>query len=788
MNITDLMQSFFTSASIERLAQEADVPATEAQRILQSALPMQLDALADHARSAEGESQIADAIQNLPRFASIADALSGPNGASNLRQAGELLAPALLGGQAGSIAQRVTGSANPIGVQKLLHMALPLLLSFLGGRGLGMGSIAANLAGLKGSLSHLSGMGSTVTERVVISPTAGAVTTDAASTGTVAPAAALGSAALTADSLLEYLKAQLSGPAAERIGTAAGFSGKDASRATLAALPLILSGIINKARNENGAQDLLNRSGDFNRLLGADGHLNVSTLNDPAEVARIEGLGRNLFGSLFSNSDEITGRFASALGGSGMNAGRLLALLSPVVLALIAGRAKAGNLSAGGLGGLLGGLTGRLESLLPTGLAGLGSLWAAHTVADAKETTVVSAVPETRVVETVKPEPVAPAVVTPAPEPVTTERVVTAAEPKKGGFPWWLIPLILLAGLGGCYVLNKPKTETATTTTTQTTTTTTENTTTPDTAPVAGDTEEGFIVNNPASDANLPPKPFTMDGTAPTGLVGKDIVISDEGQEVARTKVNDDGTWSAEIPAPTVGLHTYTIADSDTEPGTKSEFKVNIVDEAAGADAAATETTTTETTTTTTTDTAAAGAFAISEPVADAELPYGGFTIKGTGPAGQEVQLYEDATSLGNFKIGDDGAWSFAVPSPTAGAHTYSVKTADGTELGKVATTIKAADPNAKADCTGKNFSISIGNFQTVSSPFRFGGVGNGKGYTVSVINNDRVVGTKDVALDASCGWSYQSNPGQGTFRYEVRPMGEKTGDPLGKVKLTIKP
>jgi hypothetical protein len=54
------------------------------------------------------------------------------------------------------------------------------------------------------------------------------------------------------------------------------------------------------------------------------------------------------------------------------------------------------------------------------------------------------------------------------------------------------------------------------------------------------------------------------------------------------------------------------------------------------------------------------------------------------------------------------------------------------------------------------------------------------------VKRGDRTIGTKDIALDATCGWSYQSKPGAGTITYEVRPLGDAAAEPLSAVNLTV--
>ncbi|WP_309571757.1 DUF937 domain-containing protein [Deinococcus sp.] len=714
MNVMDLIQSFFNSEGAAHLGQSVGLDTQTAQRALGVGLPMQLDALADHASSADGQSQIAEAIQNLPNFGSVQDALDGPDGASNLHRAGELLGPVLLGGRADTITNAVaaqTGAAAG-GVGRLMQMALPLLLSLLGGRGgLNSGNIGSMLGGMKGSLGGLGGLPGAAG--------AGAAALGAArasEAGAAAPTMPAGSAGsvpsmggpLTADGLLDFMKGQFSGPAAEKIGSSAGFGGSVAGRATMAALPLVLGALVSKAKADT---DILGMARPFGALSDDAGHLNTIPLNDPSELGRIEGQGRSLLGSLFGNVDELTGRLGTALGGSGSSAGRLLAVLTPLVLSVLGGWARAGNMDAGGLGGLLGGLGGRLTGLLPAGLGSLGALLGVGGLAAggmAAGSMAAAATPA------VTPAPVTPPSVTmgagsaarpavptvtpaaPATPPPTTER--------RGGFPLWLIPLLAVLLLGGCWLLNRKPA--ATDATTGTSTATTDTTTT---------------------------------GTAVTGT---DAV----------------GT-----------------AATDTT--------------AAGTDTTGTDTTGTDTTGAAATGAMGAmgdGSFMISDPAADATLPAGGFTMKGTGKAGDVLQIMEDGTSLGNVTVAEDGSWSLDVPSPAAGAHTYAVKGADGTELGTLAATVGAADANASAANCTSDYSLSITDGQSVSEPFRFGGKGNGKGYSVTVKRGERTIGVKDVPLDSTCGWSYQSKPGVGAVSYEVRPMGDASAASLSSVKITV--
>jgi len=69
----------------------------------------------------------------------------------------------------------------------------------------------------------------------------------------------------------------------------------------------------------------------------------------------------------------------------------------------------------------------------------------------------------------------------------------------------------------------------------------------------------------------------------------------------------------------------------------------------------------------------------ISEPASGAEVPAGTFQLRGTGTPGEELEVFEDNTSLGRVVVNPDGSWSLAVPPPTAGEHTYEVRGAGAT-------------------------------------------------------------------------------------------------------------
>jgi len=174
----------------------------------------------------------------------------------------------------------------------------------------------------------------------------------------------------------------------------------------------------------------------------------------------------------------------------------------------------------------------------------------------------------------------------------------------------------------------------------------------------------------------------------------------------------------------------------------------------------------------------------IGAPGNGAQLPAGGFELQGTGSPGEELEVFEDNTSLGRVLVNPDGTWTMAVPPPIPGEHTYEVRSNNASDRIQIAV---AAASGTGAGCT-RGFTLSLRDGQTVTRPFRFGGEGLGQGYTITVRRGDRIVGSRDVVLDAACGWSYRSDPGAGPVTYEVRPIGASPTDPpLGVINLMVR-
>lgn len=302
---------------------------------------------------------------------------------------------------------------------------------------------------------------------------------------------------------------------------------------------------------------------------------------------------------------------------------------------------------------------------------------------------------------------------------------------RQGQSRWlWLILLLLLLGVGGCFLVQRQG--------------------------------AALTLNQPAAGANIS-GPVTVSGT---GKAGATVTISENGAALTTAQVGQDGMFSASVPAPSAGEHTYTVSES----GTQTTLTRTVSASGPTADTAQTPPATP----------AAAGTLAITSPAADAAVPAGVLTLSGTGPANTSLTLSEDGNSVGQAQTDASGAWTFSVPSPTPGAHTYTASA--GTETSQLALTV-AAGTAQSAPCT-KTFSLSLKDGQQVRGPFRFGGEGVGKSYTVTVLRGTRQIGQKVLPLDSTCGWSYTSNPGQGRVTYALRETGQSAV--AGQITLNV--
>ncbi|SJM92627.1 DUF937 domain-containing protein [Crenothrix polyspora] len=191
--------------------------------------------------------------------------------------------------------------------------------------------------------------------------------------------------------LLELLNAHLTEDVVSKISNFIGESPKNTGSALGSALPSLLSGLIHKSSDSQGAgilYNLLTQNQDSSLLsnLGAE-------LLGGDVTTKLMNAGSGLLNSIFGNqSKDIANVVANASGISKTASSSLLGLLMPVVFAIIGKALKSQQItSPAGLVSLLGEQGGFLKNLIPGGLAGIFGVSAA-TAASLHSTTESSTV------------------------------------------------------------------------------------------------------------------------------------------------------------------------------------------------------------------------------------------------------------------------------------------------------------------------------------------------------------------------------------------------------------
>jgi len=198
-------------------------------------------------------------------------------------------------------------------------------------------------------------------------------------------------------SLVSELMAQLQGAPMQQMAQQLGANSQQIQSAVGAALPLLLGALGNNAAQPQGAADLFgalqrDHSNALPQGLGGLGGLLGSILGGGQTQASNSPLGNGgaILGHIFGNNRQKaeTG-LGQATGLGGNNAGQLLAMLAPIVMAFLANRVKAGNMDASTLGrtldqeraqvqqqgGLGGGLLGSLLDQNGDGKLDMGDLF-----------------------------------------------------------------------------------------------------------------------------------------------------------------------------------------------------------------------------------------------------------------------------------------------------------------------------------------------------------------------------------------------------------------------------
>lgn len=161
-------------------------------------------------------------------------------------------------------------------------------------------------------------------------------------------------------SLVSDLMAQLQGAPMQQMAQQLGANSQQMQSAVETALPLLLGALGNNAAKPQGAADLfgaLQRDhgstlpqgfGDLGGLLGSM----LGGGQSPAGSAASNPLGDGaaILGHIFGGNRQTAESGLGQATGLGNNAGQLLAMLAPIVMAFLANRVKAGGMDASSLG------------------------------------------------------------------------------------------------------------------------------------------------------------------------------------------------------------------------------------------------------------------------------------------------------------------------------------------------------------------------------------------------------------------------------------------------------
>jgi hypothetical protein len=191
-------------------------------------------------------------------------------------------------------------------------------------------------------------------------------------------------------SLVDDLMAQLQGAPLQQLSQQLGTGTEQTQQAVAAALPMMLGAMGQNAAQPQGADALLGAlQRDHNAGGGFDlGGLLGSLLGGGGAGGASAPDGAAILGHIFGGNQQRAETGLGQATGLGANAGQLLKLLAPIVMAFLAQRVQAGGMDAGSLGqtlgqerervqqqgGLGGGLLGSLLDQDGDGQVGMGDL------------------------------------------------------------------------------------------------------------------------------------------------------------------------------------------------------------------------------------------------------------------------------------------------------------------------------------------------------------------------------------------------------------------------------
>lgn len=182
-------------------------------------------------------------------------------------------------------------------------------------------------------------------------------------------------------SLVDQLMSQLQGAPIQQMAQQLGEDPAQVQSAVGAALPMMLGALGNNVAQPQGAADLLgalqrDHSSALPQGLGGLGDLLGSMLGGGGAQSGASGLGAgaDILGHIFGGSQQRAEVGLGQATGLGSNAGNLLQMLAPIVMAFLAQRVQSGGMDAGGLGQALGQERDHVQAQGGVGGGLLGSL------------------------------------------------------------------------------------------------------------------------------------------------------------------------------------------------------------------------------------------------------------------------------------------------------------------------------------------------------------------------------------------------------------------------------
>ena len=161
-------------------------------------------------------------------------------------------------------------------------------------------------------------------------------------------------------SLTDELLSQLQGAPLQQIASQLGTNPSQAQSAVAAALPMLLGALGRNAAQPQGAADRFGalQRDHVGRAAGGGGlgDLLGSVLGGMGSGGGAGGAadGASILGHIFGGNQQRAEAGLGQATGLGANAGQLLQILAPIVMAFLAQRTQAGGMDAGGLGAVLG--------------------------------------------------------------------------------------------------------------------------------------------------------------------------------------------------------------------------------------------------------------------------------------------------------------------------------------------------------------------------------------------------------------------------------------------------